>query len=673
MLFWGAMTDRPLIGLILALIVESPNWLPFRWSFSNNASSVAWRISIILTTLTGALIWFDGDRYTAVPRAIGWLPVLLLPIQLIQLFGFANYLDLRSFSFFSRFYRDTSESAKAHFGNIHFNFGNVYFITAIIAASLGKNAQHFIFYPCVVILTGWLIFARRKNRAFALVAILMLGSAVGITGQIGLSKLYHWLTNRDLIGSHIYDKSPTMSKTSIGSLGEIKQSPEIFWRINTQADESPPRLLRLASYNRYRGINWKNTIPDVEDEESSFRELTTIEIKNGEPNYLLRETMQRTDLEKNLPTFRIRGRSGSEKPLPLPGSASSLKDFELDGIDINPLGTVRVFPKRAIIEGSVRWNDQTTPESAPFAEEDLHIDTQEEDGIREIAAQLGLNDLPTTAAKLARLRAFFDTEFEYSRYLTIRDARATRSRPSAIETFLTTEKRGHCEYFATSATLLLRAAGVPARYCVGFAVMERKDMSDDEYIIRGTHGHAWTRVWDTYSGTWIDFDPTPSGWIIAESGGSTNRMQWFTDAFQCLKEDFFLWRNEPGNRLGATIVMWALGISVCLFVGRRLWKSKVIVGSASNRYPIYGNGTTIRTPLHDLEPAAQKILEPRKVGETLPSWLEKLKAHGLPIAVIDEARDIHQSLRFDPSPADKSKLDHLKELTAALRKRILSR
>ena len=39
---------------------------------------------------------------------------------------------------------------------------------------------------------------------------------------------------------------------------------------------------------------------------------------------------------------------------------------------------------------------------------------------------------------------------------------------SPIESFLFTNKRGHCEYFATAAVLLMRALGVPARLVSGF-------------------------------------------------------------------------------------------------------------------------------------------------------------------------------------------------------------
>ena len=66
-------------------------------------------------------------------------------------------------------------------------------------------------------------------------------------------------------------------------------------------------------------------------------------------------------------------------------------------------------------------------------------------------------------------------------------------------------RRGHCQYFATAATLLLRRAGHPARVVIGFA----SDESDARRIIfRALHAHAWIEVVGR-AGTWVRADPTP--------------------------------------------------------------------------------------------------------------------------------------------------------------------
>ena len=62
-----------------------------------------------------------------------------------------------------------------------------------------------------------------------------------------------------------------------------------------------------------------------------------------------------------------------ETPLPLPGDAAGVSDFDLDGIQCNSFGTVRVFPKQSVIDGTVYWQGGTFPESPPLPNEDLKI------------------------------------------------------------------------------------------------------------------------------------------------------------------------------------------------------------------------------------------------------------------------------------------------------------
>ena len=662
LLFWGAMSGNAMMGLITALLLEGANWIRFRWDFDHTACSRAWRISMLITVIAGTLIWLDGDRYTALPKLMVWLPMLLLPLQFVQSYGLRDHMALNSLSFFSELHRQRNRRLGLGDAVIHFNFGNPYFVVAVVASSLGRNADTWIFLPGLIILGGWLVFSRVKARPFALAFILLMAGSIGLGGQIGMKRLHDWVTNRTSNGDYS-GTDLTVSKTSIGSLGKIKQSPEMLWRLKITEGGRVPRLLRIATYNSYKYTSWRNELPESFDERTeennSFRILAPEEIKPGEPFYLLREDMTQQDLLKPLPSFRLCGAIRSEDPIPLPGDTSSLERFELDAVESNPLGTVRVFPKRAIIDGIVRWRDSAVPDHSPWPEHDLGINTLERETLEKIVAELGLRDLPTTAEKTARIQAWFNDEFTYTRYLTI--GRAQLGKPTAISIFLTTSKRGHCEYFATAAALLLRAADVPARYCVGFAVMER-DMKRNEFIIRGTHGHAWTRVWDASKGLWFDFDPTPPNWLSEETAGATES-RVFADAYQRLKEDFFLWRNRPANRFGATLVMWALGLGTLTFVGLRLWKSKLVVAKDAAGNPIPPERIT---PLHHLESRARRILGPRPVGVTLTVWLRGLAGHCVPESDLEEALEIHQRIRFDPDPPQSSGESRLQNLVAVI-------
>ena len=77
------------------------------------------------------------------------------------------------------------------------------------------------------------------------------------------------------------------------------------------------------------------------------------------------------------------------------------------------------------------------------------------------------------------------------------------------EYFLFTSRRGICSDFATASTLLLRAAGIPARYTEGF-VMKTDLASIDlygRYEVRANQAHAFASAYIPGNG-WIEVDGT---------------------------------------------------------------------------------------------------------------------------------------------------------------------
>jgi hypothetical protein len=364
-----------------------------------------------------------------------------------------------------------------------------------------------------------------------------------------------------------------------------------------------------------------------------------------------------------LPAFSLRGSAVTETPLPLPGDTAALRDFELDGIERNTFGTVRVYPKHPVIEGAVFWRGGMDPESPPLPQEDLRIALTERGVVSRVNDELGLADEPDLERKLAMMRAWFHREFRYTRQLSIRHSNYQQlGERTAIGRFLTDSRAGHCEYFATAATLMLREAGIPARYATGYAVMER-DAKRGQFVIRGTHGHAWCRVWDERHGRWLDFDPTPPAWMEMVTAKPT-RMQVFNDAVKRLREDFFLWKNRPGNRLGVGLAMLAAGIVGAGFVARELWRSRRRIERETRRADY--QGPLVRTPLHALEGLARRHLGERPPGQTYARWLARLRPMLAHAAPLDEALALHQRLRFDPAQPAADQQQRLAALAAEL-------
>lgn len=76
-----------------------------------------------------------------------------------------------------------------------------------------------------------------------------------------------------------------------------------------------------------------------------------------------------------------------------------------------------------------------------------------------------------------------------------------------IEDFLFNRKEGHCEYFGSALTLMLRAVGIPARLVSGFKGAQRNDLRG-VWEVQERFAHVWVEAW-TESNHWMTLDPTP--------------------------------------------------------------------------------------------------------------------------------------------------------------------
>ncbi|MFW5846407.1 MAG: transglutaminase-like domain-containing protein, partial [Planctomycetota bacterium] len=67
------------------------------------------------------------------------------------------------------------------------------------------------------------------------------------------------------------------------------------------------------------------------------------------------------------------------------------------------------------------------------------------------------------------------------------------------------QRRGHCQYFASAAVVLLRTAGFAARPVIGYLSDEQHDHG---FLFRSIHAHAWVEILNV-DGQWLRLDPTP--------------------------------------------------------------------------------------------------------------------------------------------------------------------
>jgi transglutaminase-like putative cysteine protease len=76
----------------------------------------------------------------------------------------------------------------------------------------------------------------------------------------------------------------------------------------------------------------------------------------------------------------------------------------------------------------------------------------------------------------------------------------------SVDEFLFETRKGFCEHYASAFTMLMRAAGIPARVVTGYQGGEFNSLG--EYLlVRQSDAHAWSEVWLADRG-WIRVDPT---------------------------------------------------------------------------------------------------------------------------------------------------------------------
>jgi protein-glutamine gamma-glutamyltransferase len=103
--------------------------------------------------------------------------------------------------------------------------------------------------------------------------------------------------------------------------------------------------------------------------------------------------------------------------------------------------------------------------------------------------------------------------------------------------FLFVRKKGHCEYFASAMTVMLRTLGVPSRVVTGFQSGVYNPMTGWQ-VVRASDAHSWVEAWISGRG-WVTFDPTP-----ADPGGATqglfSRLSLLLDAADQFWENWVL-------------------------------------------------------------------------------------------------------------------------------------
>lgn len=632
--FWGWQSGHLVAGIALGIALEAPRYLKLRLDLGTvEHSRIADLSTVGFVTLT-VLLAANRGISRGILEAFTWAPAALAPIMLAQLLSESGRIPLSALFRYMRKLRRQHPEIK----DPPMDVSAVYVALAVIAAGVA-NARGPAYYAGVVMVTAWALYAIRPLHSSLAAWVLMLAAAAGVgyAGQVGLAQLQAqietWVVDfslRDL------DADPYRSITEIGSIGRLKQYDAILLRVYAaEGDAARVRLLHRASYNTYSGTSWLARETSMQPLESEADNTTWTLAAATQPIAWGVRVAARIEHGKAL--------------LPLPAATTRITGLTAVSMRRNALGTVHVDVGADWLQYQAEGGDGMETYAPPGTPDSI-LPSAERAVFERVAADLGLRDVP--AEEAVRRIARHLGGFSYSLY---------RERPvpkdeTALGDFMTRTRSGHCEYFAAAAALLLRAAGIPARYATGYAVMERSAL-EDAYVVRSRHGHAWTRAW--VGGRWIDLDSTPPDWFAEEARqapfwqGLADLARWA--GFRWTMRDEF----KTGDAWYGVLIVLALILGWRMFGGRRITR-KSEAGSGAARLPYPGEDSEFY--------AVEKTLAARAPGETQAAWVKRI-ATDFSLQELNKIRaalQLHQRYRFDPEGISAAERNQLRELCRAL-------
>jgi transglutaminase-like putative cysteine protease len=633
LLFWGWQTGFFAVGVVMAVLLEGRHFVRSRWDLSRTDFNRVSDLSAVLLVLIAIYQFVGTDAAHAVLAILEWLPLTLLPLVTCQVYSTAGAVDL------SIFFWSLRRRANARPGEPGWPIDLTYpYVALALLSASAANVRSGAFFAGIVVLAGWALWTVRPRRYPVVVWAATLAVAVGLgwVGHVGIAAAQRAMERAAqawLLDFIRRDTDPFKTSTALGEVGEVKLSTRILLRVESEPSRRPPALLREATYNVYNAPAWYAV---------DARFVSVPPESDGATWKLGAPVPERGRV--TVSAYLRRGKG----ILPAPSGVRQLDDLLVVELARNPLGSIRVDEGLGLVRYAAHYGDGTA--DGPPRSLDLVVPRSEQAAVERAAAQLELIG-KSPEQVLVAVRAWFSSRFRYARFLG--------SRPSGVsplEDFFFRTRAGHCEYFATGTVLLLRAAGIPARYAIGYAVHEWSPL-EGRFIVRANDAHAWTLAW--VGGAWREVDTTPGEWVAAERETAPvwtplgDLWSWATFLFS-------RWRwSEREDRLPGSIG-WLL-VPLIVLLAWRLYRRRRVAAGPTRRAdapPRPGADSAF----YLVERRLGELAFPRAAGESFTCWLTRVDSARPPAVTTAPLRALlalHYRYRFDPAGLDAADLSAL--------------
>lgn len=599
LLAWGWQTELLLYAVVMGILLELPYFIKWRIDFSDKDINQLADLSGVVFFIAIVYIFINYE-FQGIYKVLELLPFALIIIMLAQNYGVQNSIKTSALFISVRRLGDKADSNILYRVNISLP----YVFLCLISASSGHKYDSVFFFACSFIIAWVLWSLRTKHYLFIRwVMSIIFVVALSFLMQQGLRDLQKITESFffDLFEQYGFKSTdPDKTSTTIGSLGRLKLSDRIVFRL--KKDKPFPETVNFheTTYSRYAFGSWTN--PKVE-----------FDIIPKTPN---KKEWRLDNNLKDKETLDVAIYLQDQASIiPVPDNINSLAGKDLIQVETNVHGSTLIEARKGWISYRIGISNKTFIRNEPVAD-DLKIPLNYADDFKQVAKELELYS-KTPNEVITTIKKYFRDNFYYS---ITQNQRYTKGQ--YLTKFLFKDKKGHCEYFATATTLLLREAGIPARYAIGYSVMEYSPWQK-MYLVRARHAHAWTKYY--LNGKWHNIDTTPSTWAPMEAADKTF-LEPFIDFFSWLR--YKLTGSDIDDDAETTSTNWMLWLLLPLmaYLGWRFYNKQRVDKNKSDdttsyyQYDSHGLDSPAYAVLTELEKKADKRLP----GETLNKWIKRI-------------------------------------------------
>lgn len=622
LLFWGWQTGFLAVGAGMALALEARHLTRWRWDLSRADFNRVSDLSAVLLIVIAVYQIVGNEPARAITGLFQWLPLTVFPLIFCQLYSVAGAVDASIFFWSLRRRADARPSRPGRPVDLTYPY-----FALVVLASSAANARSASFYIGLCVLTTWALW-RLRSRRYATVSwavAVAVAVALGYAGHLGLAEMQRALERRAstwLLDYIRRDTDPYRSSTAIGQLGTVKLSDAIVLRVDATAGRRPS-LLRDAAYDVYSSPVWFAT-------DAGF---TAVRSEGDGASWTLANTAPAAEAV-TISAYLRRGKG----MLAIPAGTTRLDGLVAVELSRNRLGAVKVEEGLGLVRYDARFGRGAVADGPPTPA-DLAIPAREADAVARVMSEMNLGRR-APAEVVNAVRGLFMGRFKYSRFL-----QGSAVGVSPLEDFLLRTRAGHCEYFATATVHLLRAAGIPARYAVGYAVHEWSAL-ERRYLVRASDAHSWALAW--VDGAWHEIDTTPPEWM---ADAEASMLRPLSDLWSWVSFGFARWRwGERDDRL-TTSVGWLL-VPLLAMLGWRLYYRRRVSARPPAPGPPAVPPRGADSEFYLVERRLHALTFARAPGEPVSAWLARIDAARIPgvsVAPLAPLLALHYRYRFDPA------------------------